>query len=76
MIAAVSAAVATWPLPASRRYTAEILRDVGLLTLAVWLVWFPVSRLALDQVVDPEDPSDETDGYEMNRNETFEEFSR
>jgi uncharacterized membrane protein YphA (DoxX/SURF4 family) len=58
------------------RYTAEILRDVGLLTLAVWLVWFPVSRLALDQVVDPGDPSDETDGYGDDRNETYEESSR
>jgi len=30
------------------RYTGEVLRDVGLLLLAGWLVWQPRSRLALE----------------------------
>ncbi len=35
-------------------YTVEIIRDLGLLALAVWLVWRPRSRLALDLHPDDE----------------------
>jgi uncharacterized membrane protein YphA (DoxX/SURF4 family) len=35
----------------SWRYTFEIIRDLGLLAMAIWLVWFPTSRLAVDQLV-------------------------
>ncbi len=34
--------------PGQTQYVQEILRDTGLLALAVWLVRFPRSRLALD----------------------------
>jgi uncharacterized membrane protein YphA (DoxX/SURF4 family) len=34
--------------PGQTAYGAELLRDVGLLLLALWLVWQPRSRLALD----------------------------
>jgi uncharacterized membrane protein YphA (DoxX/SURF4 family) len=32
-------------------YGIEIVRDVGLLLLALWLVWHPTSRLALDRLM-------------------------
>lgn len=35
--------------PGQTAYGAEIVRDVGLLLLALWLVWHPTSRLALDR---------------------------
>jgi len=35
--------------PGQAAYGIEILRDVGLLLLAVWLVWQPRSRLTLDR---------------------------
>jgi uncharacterized membrane protein YphA (DoxX/SURF4 family) len=34
--------------PGQTAYGTELLRDVGLLLLALWLVWQPRSRLALD----------------------------
>ena len=34
--------------PGETAYAPEILRDLGLLALALWLVWRPASRLALD----------------------------
>lgn len=34
--------------PGDTQYTAEIVRDLGLLGLCVWLVWQPVSKLAVD----------------------------
>ena len=34
--------------PGQTRYAAEIVRDVGFLLLAAWLIWRPRSRLALD----------------------------
>ena len=34
--------------PGQTRYTGEILRDTGLLLLALWLVWHPRSRFALE----------------------------
>jgi uncharacterized membrane protein YphA (DoxX/SURF4 family) len=34
--------------PGETQYTAEIVRDIGLVALCAWLVWRPVSRLALD----------------------------
>ena len=34
--------------PGQTAYGIELVRDVGLLLLAVWLVWQPCSRLALD----------------------------
>jgi uncharacterized membrane protein YphA (DoxX/SURF4 family) len=37
--------------PGETAYTAEILRDVGLLLMAAWLVWRPQSRFALDHEV-------------------------
>ena len=33
------------------RYTLEIIRDIGLLAVAAWLVWFPTSRFAVDRLV-------------------------
>jgi protein-disulfide isomerase/uncharacterized membrane protein YphA (DoxX/SURF4 family) len=33
------------------RYTAEILRDLGLLVLAVFLTWWPLTRYAADEAV-------------------------
>lgn len=43
--------------PGQTRYAGEILRDVGLLLLALWLVWQPRSRLALESglIVDREE---------------------
>jgi len=35
--------------PGQTAYATEIVRDVGLLLLAVWLVWQPRSRLTLDR---------------------------
>ena len=37
------------------RYASEIVRDVGLLVLAAWLVWKPRSRFSLDQLELEED---------------------
>jgi uncharacterized membrane protein YphA (DoxX/SURF4 family) len=34
--------------PGETKYVTEIIRDVGLLTLAAWLVWKPTSRFSLD----------------------------
>jgi len=34
--------------PGETKYASEILRDVGLLVLAGWLVWKPESRFSLD----------------------------
>jgi uncharacterized membrane protein YphA (DoxX/SURF4 family) len=42
--------------PGQTRYLQEILRDVGLLALAAWLVRFPRSRLALDTNPHPTPP--------------------
>lgn len=39
---------------ASSQYKWEILRDVGLLLLSLWLVWRPRSKWALDNLVFPE----------------------
>ena len=36
--------------PGQTAYGVEILRDLGLLLLALWLVWQPHSRLALDRL--------------------------
>jgi len=36
--------------PGETRYASEIVRDVGLLVLAGWLVWRPRSRFSLDRV--------------------------
>jgi uncharacterized membrane protein YphA (DoxX/SURF4 family) len=58
------------------RYTSEILRDVGLLALAAWLIRFPASRLALDQVVEPGEHDNGTGGHSGDREETYEESSR
>ncbi len=35
--------------PGETSYTAEVLRDVGFLALAAWLIWRPVSPLSLDR---------------------------
>jgi uncharacterized membrane protein YphA (DoxX/SURF4 family) len=40
--------------PGETAYAGEILRDLGLLVLAAWLVWRPRSRFSLDH--DPEEP--------------------
>jgi uncharacterized membrane protein YphA (DoxX/SURF4 family) len=37
--------------PGQTAYGIEIVRDVGLLLLAFWLLWHPASRLALDRFV-------------------------
>ena len=37
--------------PGQTAYGVEIVRDLGLLLLAFWLVWHPSSRLALDQLL-------------------------
>jgi uncharacterized membrane protein YphA (DoxX/SURF4 family) len=42
--------------PGQTRYLQEILRDVGLLALAAWLVRFPRSQLALDTNPHPTPP--------------------
>ena len=42
--------------PGQTQYLQEILRDVGLLALATWLVLFPRSRLALDTNPHPAPP--------------------
>jgi uncharacterized membrane protein YphA (DoxX/SURF4 family) len=34
--------------PGETKYVTEIIRDVGLLALAAWLVWKPTSRFSLD----------------------------
>ncbi len=34
--------------PGETRYTAEIIRDLGLLALCGWLIWRPASKLSLD----------------------------
>ena len=36
--------------PGQTAYGIEIVRDIGLLLLAVWLVWQPRSRLTLDRI--------------------------
>jgi uncharacterized membrane protein YphA (DoxX/SURF4 family) len=36
---------------ATDKYPWEIARDVGLLLLSLWLVWFPRTRLSLDSVI-------------------------
>jgi uncharacterized membrane protein YphA (DoxX/SURF4 family) len=36
--------------PGQTAYASEIVRDVGLLLLALWLVWQPRSRFALDRL--------------------------
>jgi uncharacterized membrane protein YphA (DoxX/SURF4 family) len=43
------------------RYGSEILRDVGLLALATWLLRFPASRFAADRLVDVGGVTDMTD---------------
>jgi uncharacterized membrane protein YphA (DoxX/SURF4 family) len=40
--------------PGQTRYASEIVRDLGLLVLAAWLVWRPQSRFSLDRV-EPEE---------------------
>lgn len=40
--------------PGQTAYGIEIVRDVGLLLLAAWLVWHPSSRLALDRFMSAE----------------------
>ena len=35
--------------PGHTRYVQEIVRDLGFIGLAVWLIRFPMSRLALDR---------------------------
>ncbi len=47
LIADVSAEEVRWPRD-KRRTAPRCVRDVGLLLLAVWLVWRPRSRFALD----------------------------
>jgi uncharacterized membrane protein YphA (DoxX/SURF4 family) len=42
--------------PGQTQYLQEILRDIGLLALAAWLVVFPHSRLALDTNPHPAPP--------------------
>jgi len=43
------------------RYTSEILRDVALLLVAIWLIRIPKSRLALDNLIYPiESPNQES----------------
>jgi uncharacterized membrane protein YphA (DoxX/SURF4 family) len=37
--------------PGQTAYGIEIVRDLGLLLLAFWLMWHPTSRLALDRVL-------------------------
>jgi hypothetical protein len=38
------------PVPSGQtRYPSEIIRDVGLLLLAGWLIWRPQSRFCLDR---------------------------
>lgn len=49
------------PTSKAWRYTSEILRDVSLSLVAVWLIWFPKSRLALDRLVYRDDLPDEED---------------
>lgn len=49
----VAATSKTW------RYTSEILRDTGFLAMAVWLIRFPASRLAMDRMLDLGDIPDE-----------------
>jgi uncharacterized membrane protein YphA (DoxX/SURF4 family) len=39
--------------PGQTAYGIELVRDAGLLLLAVWLVWQPRSRLALDRFASP-----------------------
>jgi uncharacterized membrane protein YphA (DoxX/SURF4 family) len=56
------------------RYVSEILRDVGLVALAVWLIRFPASRMAMDRVIGP--VSDETTWHGVDRDERHEEPSR
>ena len=53
------------------RYVSEIFRDVGFLALAVWLMWFPTSRLSLDRFIGTDDIGSEIgedvdDSDEMN----------
>ena len=40
--------------PGQTAYGIEIVRDVGLLLLALWLVWRPRSRFTLDRFANPE----------------------
>jgi uncharacterized membrane protein YphA (DoxX/SURF4 family) len=35
--------------PGQTRYTSEIVRDLGLLVLAAWLIWRPRSRFSIDR---------------------------
>lgn len=58
------------------RYVSEIVRDTGLLVLAGWLVRFPRSRLALDQVVEPGESPNGPGGSGDDRDEKHEESSR
>ncbi len=44
--------------PGQTRYGAELVRDVGLVLLAAWLVWRPASRFALDRA-EHEDAGDD-----------------
>jgi uncharacterized membrane protein YphA (DoxX/SURF4 family) len=41
--------------PGQTAYGMEILRDIGLLALALWLIWQPRSRLALDPLAAEEE---------------------
>jgi len=57
------------------RYTSEILRDTGLLVLAIWLARFPTSRLALDRMLDPGSLPDELDQIDTYPSEKHKEPS-
>lgn len=57
------------------RYTSEILRDTGLLVLAIWLARFPTSHLALDRLLDPGPSTDELDQNGTYSNERHKEPS-
>jgi hypothetical protein len=35
--------------PGETRYTSEIVRDIALLLLSVWLAWRPRTRFSLDR---------------------------
>jgi uncharacterized membrane protein YphA (DoxX/SURF4 family) len=46
--------------PGQTAYAAEILRDIGLLLMAAWLVWRPQSRFALDhEMLEPDEIEEE-----------------
>ncbi len=66
---------------AAAKYPGEIARDVGLLALSVWLVVRPRSRLALDSVLFPADPTpdpsdDHDDRSEGSRDGAEEELAQ